>query len=223
MIRALDAGKINVYRRLQEYGAVLAVVPKQINDEHERHVAAGDSGRPAGADRTHIREAPFAVNQNIVAEGIDNVRGNEGEHDGANHVHRLQAAAQREIEKQRQKSDAEGFGVGNCEFDDAGIGADSLVEIAEHPDGNEQKRRERDAEIDAVDERAMAILAFAGAEGLRDEGIESEQNAEAKERDGDEDVRAESDGSDGSGAVGQASDHHGVHDGHAHPTELGED
>ena len=58
---------------------------------------------------------------------------------------------------------------------------------------------------------------------MRDESIEAEQQAAAK--DGDAVVKAltQAGGPDGDGAVGQPSYHDGVHDAHAHPADFGDD
>ena len=69
----------------------------------------------------------------------------------------------------------------------------------------------------------MAIFALAGTEGLRDESVEAHEEAAAEKREHDEDIGTEADRAHGRGAVGQAADHHGVDDGHAHPAEFGED
>ena len=68
----------------------------------------------------------------------------------------------------------------------------------------------------------MAVFALAGTEGLRDERIEAEENAESEEGDRREDIGTQRDGPDGDGAVRQVAHHDGVHDGHSHPAKLGE-
>ena len=69
----------------------------------------------------------------------------------------------------------------------------------------------------------MAIFALACAEGLCDEGIESKKEAFAKKRQHHEDTGAKADGTHGDGTIGEAADHHGVDNGHAHPAEFSED
>ncbi len=68
----------------------------------------------------------------------------------------------------------------------------------------------------------MAVFALTGTECLRDQGIETEEQAESEDGDDGENVGAESDSADSHGAVREMADHHGVHDGHEHPAELGE-
>src|SRR5260370_29698964 len=67
----------------------------------------------------------------------------------------------------------------------------------------------------------MAVLALAGAKSLRDERIQSHQQATTKECEHDKNIGAQTYGAHGGRAVGQASDHHGVDDGHAHPAKFG--
>src|SRR6202051_3451335 len=69
----------------------------------------------------------------------------------------------------------------------------------------------------------MAILTLTGAESLRNKSVEAHEQSCAEKCEDDEDVRAEADGAHGGGAIGQMANHHGVHDGHAHPAKLGED
>jgi hypothetical protein len=109
--------------------------------------------------------------------------------------------------------------------EDGDIRGDAEVreEIGEEPHGSEDKGRQREAEVDAVDQRVKAVLGAAGAEGLGNQGVEADEEAFAKEREDEEEAGADADGGDGLGAVGEAADHHGVHDGHADPADFGED
>ena len=50
-----------------------------------------------------------------------------------------------------------------------------------------------------------------------------EQDAADAEGEGVEKDLGERDGAHGGGGVGEAADHHGVDDAHAHPADLGED
>ena len=68
----------------------------------------------------------------------------------------------------------------------------------------------------------MAIFALPGAEGLRNERVQANQYAAAKERDNIENAGADADGADGVGAVRLMTDHDGVDDAHGHPPDLGE-
>ena len=67
----------------------------------------------------------------------------------------------------------------------------------------------------------MAVFAFAGAKGLRDEGVEADQESAAEKGQDVEQVGADADGADGAGAVRQVADHDGVHYAHAHPADFG--
>ena len=83
--------------------------------------------------------------------------------------------------------------------------------------------RDSEAEVNAVDERGVAIFAAAGAEGLGDERVQADKEAFTEKGEDDEDAGGDADGADGFGAVRKAADHHGVYDDHAHPTDFGED
>src|SRR5580698_9715119 len=67
----------------------------------------------------------------------------------------------------------------------------------------------------------MAVVKAARAPGLRDEGVEAEQEADAEEGRRIVDSVAEADGADGVGP--EAADHYEVDDGHGHPAQFGED
>src|SRR5262249_46873314 len=66
-----DAAQIQIHRSLQQFGAMFSVVPEKITDQDSSHVDAGDGGGPAGANRAHGGESPFAVNEQPVEHGVD--------------------------------------------------------------------------------------------------------------------------------------------------------
>jgi len=63
----------------------------------------------------------------------------------------------------------------------------------------------------------MAVFALAGAKACETSVSSPRRSPRPNKAIVVKNVRAESDRSYGYGAVGQAADHHGVHDGHAHP------
>src|SRR5260370_24843344 len=69
----------------------------------------------------------------------------------------------------------------------------------------------------------MAIFALARAESLRNKCVQANQQTSTKKRQHVNKNATQANGGDGHSAAGQAADHHGVHDGHAHPPELSED
>jgi hypothetical protein len=99
---------------------------------------------------------------------------------------------------------------------------DSTQEPLEQPNRSRKQRRKSNAQVNAVDQGAVAIFALARAEGLRNESIEAEQESLAKKRQHDEDAGTKTNRAHGHRTVGKAADHHGVHDGHAHPAKFGE-
>ena len=215
--------EIGLQGSVEEFGFVATVVPEKINDQDESEVAAGDAGGDAGAGDTVGGEAEFAEDEDVVAGEIDEIGGDERESDGAHHVHALERAANGEIEEEGNESGGEGAHIGSGEDGD-GVGDAEAFEIAgQDPDGNGEERGDGEAEIDAVDERGVAVFAMAGAEGLRDEGVQADEKAFAEEGEDDEEAGGDADGADGFGGIGKAADHHGVHDDHAHPADFGED
>jgi hypothetical protein len=69
----------------------------------------------------------------------------------------------------------------------------------------------------------VTVFETAGAERLGDEGVEADEEAFAEEGEDEKEAGADTDGGDRLGAVGEAADHHGVHDSHADPADFGED
>jgi hypothetical protein len=135
----------------------------------------------------------------------------------------LQGAADGEVEQQREEADRERAHVREGEDRNLGVNAHAPKIERDVPDGDGEDGCERKAEVDAVDEGAMAVLAVARAEGLGDQGVEADEKTFAEKGEDDEDAGADADGADGLGAIWEAADHHGVHDHHAHPAKFGED
>ncbi len=97
--QAANARKVDVDWSFQQVGAMAVVVPQEIDDEHGGHVQARECSGPPGADGAHGGRAPFAVDEHPVADGVDDVGGDEREGHDADHVHGLQATAHREVEQ----------------------------------------------------------------------------------------------------------------------------
>src|SRR6266702_8820125 len=74
-----------------------------------------------------------------------------------------------------------------------------------------------------MEKRTMAIFAPACTQSLRNKRVQANQKPPTKKRQHVNKKATQANGGDGHSAVGQAADHHGIHDGHAHPTEFGED
>ena len=102
---APDARQIGEKRGLTQVSVVAGVVPEKKNDEDRGEVGAGDRRCDAGADNAEHGESPVAEDQEIVAEGIDEIGGDEGEGDGADQVHALEGAAEGEVEKKREQAE----------------------------------------------------------------------------------------------------------------------
>ena len=218
-----DAAEVDVDWSVAKFGVMAVVVPEEIADEKDGEVGARDGGGDAGASDAESGSAEFAVDEDPVADEVDDVGGDESEGNGAHHVHALECAANGEVQEQRKHADGEGAHVRSGENDDAGFDAHALVKVRKKPNGKREQRSDSDGEIDAVDEGAVAIFATTGAKGLRDESVEADEQTFSAEGEDDEEAGADADGGDGFGAAGEATDHDGVNDVHAHPAEFGED
>src|SRR5260221_1875021 len=120
-------------------------------------------------------------------------------------------------------SDSQRFHVGNREARDHGIDVKLLQERAEEPDRVHEQRRHDHAEVNAVDQGAMAIFTLTGAESLGDQSVQANEQTAAEECHHVENAGADADRADGIGTVGQVADHYSVDDTHRHPANLSED
>ena len=198
---ATDALDIDFDGSFQQVGAVAMVVPEKIADENEGEVGAGDGRGPAGAGNAKGGEAELAKDEDVIAEEVDEVGGDQCERDGPNHVHPLHGSPNSKIEQQGEEADGKSAHIGKGEGGDLGVNAHAPKVEREVPDGDGEDGGEGEAEIDAVDEGAMAVFAVAGAEGLGHQGVEADEEAFTEESEDDEDAGADADGADGLGAV----------------------
>src|SRR5258708_2288749 len=74
-----------------------------------------------------------------------------------------------------------------------------------------------------MQKRTMAIFALACTESLGNKCVQANQKPSAKKRKDVNKDAPKANGGNGHSAVGEATDHHGIDDRHAHPPELGED
>ncbi len=178
---AADACEIRSEFHFAQAGMIVRIVPEEIKDEDGGQIGAGDDGGDAGADDTELWKAEVAEDEGVVAEEVDDVRGDESERDGADDVHALEGAAKGEVKKQGQEAEGERVHVRAGEDGDVWGDAEEREKAGEEPDGNDQEWQENQAEIDAVDEGVIAVDALAGAESLGDEGIEADEEAFTEE------------------------------------------
>ena len=163
------------------------------------------------------------MDERVVSDEIDEIGGDEGKSDRADHVHTLESAAQGEIEKERKHAGGECAHVGSGEDSNRKSDTEASEIVGKQPDRNREKGSDGQAKVDAVDEGSVAVFAAARSEGLGDQGVEADEEAFAEEGEHDEKTGGDADGPDGFGGVGKAADHHGIDEHHAHPADFGED
>ena len=123
----------------------------------------------------------MTVDEEPVAEDVYEVRGDERYGDGADVIEGLQGAAQGEVEEENGRSPVEGA--------EERCGSDEYLMIdgqAHHRDGREGDEAHEDCgkdggEDEAVEEPAVGFIEFACAVGLRDVGVEAEEDASDSE------------------------------------------
>src|SRR3984893_2363519 len=165
----------------------------------------------------------MTVDEEPVADGVDDVGADERDGDGTDVVEGLQVAAEGEVEEERG-----GAVVERAEEGD-GASEDFVVDgEAEHhgwgaDDDEDQGDGEAGGEEEGVGGPAVGLVEAACAVGLGEVSIEAEEDAGDVEGDGVVEDLAEGGGGDGEGGVGHVSDHDGVDDAHGHPADFGED
>src|SRR6267378_6438387 len=160
---------------------MLAVVPEQIAHKDRREIDARPGSGPTRADGSHGWRPELAINEEPVAAGVDKVRSHKSKCDGTNHVHPLHASPHGKIKQQRQRAPGHRFGIGDRESDDVRRDARIAKQGIKEPDGRHEERCEGQTEVDAVHERAMAILALPGSKGLRNNSVETDEKSTAEE------------------------------------------
>ena len=159
----------------------------------------------------------MTVDEEPVAEDVEEVRGDEGDGDGADVVEGLQVAAEGEVEEEDGRSPVEGAEEGYGAEDDLMVDGQ-----ADHGDGREGDEAHEDCgedggEDEAVEEPAVGFVVAACSVGLGEVGVEAEEDASDAEAEGVVEDLSEGSGGDGEGGVGHVADHHGVDDAHRHP------
>ena len=201
----------------------LRLYPEKSDDQHACHVDAGHASCPSRTGDAHGGKAEVSVDQRPIADQVNEVRGDEGEHDRNRHVLRLQITAKSEIREQGQGAPVQGaqeraHRVHQFRADSEVLHQRGPERYEQHQDGAQREGKEQ-----PVDQREARVVQIFAAVGLRDESIESEKQAAAEDRDAVVKALAQAGGADGDGAVGQPPHHDGVHDTHAHPADLGDD
>ncbi len=195
--------------------------------DEEGEVGARDGGCEAGADdaeRGDLDRAPaVTVDENPVEEDVAEVRGDEGEGDGADVIEGLQVAAEGEVEEEGWCSPVEGVEEADGAFHDLRVDGHAAHADRGELDEAEENRCEDGREDEAVVEPAVRFFEATGSVGLREVGIEREQDAGDAEGQGVVEDLAEGGGGDVDGRVRHVADHDGVDDAHGHPAELGGD
>src|SRR5277367_1899354 len=78
-----ETREIRLRGSFQKFGAMAVVVPEKVDDEKSGDVGSRDAGSDAGAGNAHCWRAKFAVDEDVVADQVDDVGGDQGEGNGA--------------------------------------------------------------------------------------------------------------------------------------------
>ncbi len=136
-------------------------------------------------------------------------------------AHALEVAPERRVEQQRQDAPRHDAQVGRRQAQHLGIEPPAVERGAERQEHEGDRQGQEQGERDAVQQPAMAVLQPSGAEGLRHERVETEQQAHGEDADAHEQRRSHAHRPDRLGT--DPADHQGIDQPHRHPSELGED
>ena len=163
----------------------------------------------------------MAVDEDPVANGVDQVGADEGEHHRLDEPHALQVTAEGRVDEQRHRAPGERL------EERRGLGQNGRMhaELAQRGiTGKEQEhdqRAEDQAEVQSLNQPAVALLAPAGSESLRHQGVQAQEQPHAEDRHGEEERIAQADRADGNRT--EPADEDGIDDPHGHPAQLGQD
>ena len=174
--------------------------------------------RPAGAHDTELGKTPMAEDQRPVRERVHNVRGHQNDHHRRHMARGLKESPRSPVKKQRQQAPRHRPQIGDRQLENVRVDPPSWKPADDEQEDCRQGNRQREGGIDAVQERSMAIFELARAEGLRDQGVQAEQQAHPEHGDAEEDSGAEAHGPDRFRA--QPPHHQGIDGGHRGPAEL---
>ena len=162
----------------------------------------------------------MAVDEEPVADEVEEVRGNERDGDGTDVVEGLEVAAKREVEEERRGSPVEGAEEGYGAGEDLMVDGEAKHDQGCGDDDGHEDGGEDSGEDEAVVEPAVGFVETARSVGLGEVGVEAEEDAGDAEGEGVVEDLAEGGGGDGEGRVRHVADHDGVHDAHRHPAEF---
>ncbi len=206
---------------------VAALDAPESDDHEEGEVAARYGGREAcagDAERRDVDGAPgVAVDEEPVADYVDEVCSDEREGDGTDVVEGLQVPAEGEVEEERGGAVVECAQEGDGAVEDCAVDGEAHHQDGSGDDDEDEDEGESSGKDEAVEEPAVGFVESACTVGLGEMSVEAEEDACDAEGDGVVEDLTEGSGGDGQGWIGHVSDHHGVHDAHRHPAEFGED
>ena len=190
-------------------------------DQNSRHVDAGEAGGDGRSLQPHGGETEMAVDERPVPSPVDEIGGDECEGDGAHAANALQITAEGGVDEQRQRAEIENVQVHGGLAGDCGIDAEAGEEQRHRSDAEHGEWRICDDQVDALREPLMTDLEVAASPGLRDDRVQTEQDADAEERRSI--VRGAGDADCADSLWTEPADHDGVDDAHGDPAELRQD
>jgi len=195
-------------------------VVQERGGEEGREVDPREQRGHSRAGRPHAGEAQVAVDESPRAHRVDDVRAHQSNGDRFHDRQRLQVAAERGVEQQRQQAPHQDVEVRGGQPQHLTGESPHRQAGNAHQRQDGERRGDEEAETDAVDQPTVALVQPAGPVRVRDERLEAEQEAHPEDRHGLEQDAADADGTNGRGA--ERPDDDGVHDRHGDPADLGE-
>src|SRR5579883_3341861 len=181
-------------------------------------IYARKAGGKRGAAHAHGGTAKMAVDERPLPCPVDEIGRDEREGDGLDPLDSLKVTAKAGIQQQRQRAPVEDAKVVGAWPGNSGIDAKVWEGKGRGPDEQHEDGGESNGKIDSLRKPAVTLVEIAAAVCLRDDRIETEQDADAEKCGCVVDSVAHSDGADGFSA--EAAHHDRVHDGHGDPSHF---
>jgi hypothetical protein len=164
----------------------------------------------------------MTIDEEPVAEDVDQVCCDQRQGDGADVVEGLQVTAEGEVEEECRGAVVECAEEGDCAGEDGGVDGEAQHQRRSKQDDDDEYHSEACGEDEAMEKPAVGFVKFTCSMGLGEIGIEAEENTGYTEGHGVVEDLAECGGGDGECRVGHVSDHHGIDDAHEHPADFSE-
>ena len=159
--------------------------------------------------------------QDPIANRVNQVSSNQGEHDRLDQTHGLQVTPERGIEEKRQQAPGQCLEKRHGLAEYFGMNPPGIHPRNAQPNQGHQRRRQNEIQVNSMEQRAMTLFKISCSKGVGDQSVQTQQQTHSKDGHGKEQNTPNADSSNGLGA--DTTNHHGIDNSHGHPTQFGHD